>query len=80
MPALPSDHFDLLTFVLWAIGELPSRPEFVTRYAVLDNWLCGADAIGHGRAGLSAVEAGPPQGEMSSPRSANHPGEDRLRL
>jgi hypothetical protein len=35
--------------------------------------------MGRSRAGLPNIEPGPPGGEMSSPRSANHPGEDRPR-
>jgi len=43
---------------------------------VLNVWLCGAETIGDRRATLSEAKPGPPRGELSSPRNANHPGED----
>jgi hypothetical protein len=38
---------------------------------------CGTETIGDRRAGLSEIKPGPARGELSSPSSVIHPGEDR---
>ena len=38
---------------------------------------CGTETIGDRRAGLSEIQPGPARGELSSPSSLIHPGEDR---
>jgi hypothetical protein len=68
-----ADDNDLLTVELCAHRSVPF-PDFFTCYAVLNVWLCGAETIGDRRAGLSEVKPRPLRGELSSPRSANHPG------
>src|SRR6185295_11189695 len=79
MPALPPTTTIFLPSNSAPIGESPFL-DFMTCYVRVERFGCVAPKqIGDRRAGLSEVKPGPLRGELSSPRSANHPGEDKPR-